>query len=116
MNATDLFKAGRLQEAIDAQLKEVKASPGDQKKRLFLFELVAFTGDLDRARRQVEALKFDEVELETAALSYRKLLDAEQLRRRLFTESLKPEFFGEPGEHVGLRLDAVNRTREGRPQ
>ncbi|MCC6420033.1 MAG: SciE type virulence protein [Gemmataceae bacterium] len=116
MSASDLFKAGRLQEAIDAQLKEVKASPGDQAKRLFLFELVAFSGDLDRARRQIDAMKFDKVELETATLAYRKLLDSEQLRRRLFTETLKPEFFGEPSAHVHLRLEAINRTREGRPK
>ena len=42
MNASELYKAGKLQEAVDAQIKEVKASPADQSKRLFLFELLAF--------------------------------------------------------------------------
>ena len=37
MNASELFKAGRLTEAIDAQIKEVKAQPGDQARRVFLF-------------------------------------------------------------------------------
>jgi type VI secretion system protein ImpE len=115
MNANDLFKLGRLTEAIDAQIKDVKAQPGDGARRLFLFELLAFSGDLERARRQGEALRFDQVEQQAAVEPYRKLLDSEQLRRRLFTESLSPEFFGEPPEHLRLRLEAVNRLRENNP-
>src|SRR5439155_17031224 len=83
-------------------------------KRLFLFELLAFSGDLDRARKQVDVVKYDQVELETAAQQYRLLLDAEGLRRRLFRDSLQPEFFGEVPEHARHRLEAVNRLREGR--
>jgi type VI secretion system protein ImpE len=115
MTATELYRAGRLAEAIDAQIQEVKGNPGDQARRLFLFELLAFSGDLDRARRQIDALKYDQLELETAAMNYRRLLDAEGLRRRLFSEGLMPEFFGEPPGHVRLRLEAVNRLRDGRP-
>ena len=84
MNASDLYKAGKLQEAIDAQIKEVKVSPADQAKRLFLFELLAFAGDLDRARRQIEAINYAEVELIAGVLSYKKLVDSEQARRQLF--------------------------------
>ena len=55
MNAGDLYKAGRLREAIDAQVQEVKSNPGDQARRLFLFELLAFagraTGRIARSRR-----------------------------------------------------------------
>ena len=51
MTASDLFKAGRLREAIDAQLAKVKGQPTDQAARFFLFELFLFSGDLDRARR-----------------------------------------------------------------
>jgi protein involved in temperature-dependent protein secretion len=38
MKAPDLFKDCRLQQAIDAQVQEVKTNPADQAKRLFLFE------------------------------------------------------------------------------
>lgn len=115
MNATELFKANKLAEAIDAQIAEVKANPADHAKRLFLFELLAFAGDLDRARRQIDAINYGEMERDSAVLSYRKLLDAEQTRRRLFSEGLKPGFLAEPPDHVKLRLDAVNRLRENRP-
>lgn len=115
MDASELFRAGRLDEALEAQLQAVKANPADQGKRLFLFELAAFAGDLDRARRQLEALKYDQPELENAAASYRKLLDAEQARRRCFTEGLAPRLLGDPPDHVRLRVAAVLRLREDRP-
>lgn len=114
MKADALFREGRLQEAVDAQIQEVKANPGDQNRRLFLFELLAFTGDLDRARRQAEALSYDDPELEMAAVSYRKLLEIEEARRQLLSDTLKPQFLTEPPEHVKLRLEAINRMREGR--
>jgi type VI secretion system protein ImpE len=114
MNTTELYRAGKLQEAIDAQIKEVKAAPADQGKRLFLFELLAFAGDLDRAQRQIEAVQYGDVELDAAVLTYRKLLDAERLRRRLFSEGLAPKFFAEPPARVRMHLDALNLVREGR--
>src|SRR5579859_7881309 len=106
MNADSLYRAGQLQAAIDEQIQAVKVAPADKGKRLFLFELLAFAGDLDRARRQIDAVTYDELELEAQVHDYKKLLDAEQLRRRLFTESRKPEFFTPPPDHVQLRLEA----------
>jgi type VI secretion system protein ImpE len=114
MSASELFKSGNLQPAIDAQIKEVKANPADHARRLFLFEMLAFAGDLDRARRQVDAVNYGQMELDTAVLAYRKLLDAEEKRRRLFRDGLSPQFLREPPEHIRLRLEAVNRLREGR--
>jgi type VI secretion system protein ImpE len=114
MSATELFKAGHLQDTINAQIQEVKASPADQGKRLFLFELLAFAGDLDRARRQIEALKYNELELESAALNYRKLLDAEEARRRVFRDGVMPQFLVPPPEHLRDRLEAINSLRAGK--
>jgi type VI secretion system protein ImpE len=115
MNAGDLFKAGQLQEAIDLQLKEVKAKPADHGQRLFLFELLSFAGDLDRAQRQIDVVNYGEMELDAAVMAYRRLLDSERARRRLFAESLPPRFFADQPEHIHLRLEAVNRLRDSRP-
>ena len=115
MNATELYRAGRLAEAVDAQIQAVKAAPADHAKRLFLFELLAFAGDLDRARRQIDAVNYGQMELDTAVLNYRKLLDAEQARRRVFREGIMPQFLVPPPEHVGPRLEAVNRLRANEP-
>jgi type VI secretion system protein ImpE len=112
MTAAELYKAGRLPEAIEAQVQEVKANPIDNGRRLFLYELLAFAGDLDRARRQIDVVKYDDPDLDMATLTYRRLLDAEEARRKLFAEGVPPGFFGEPSEHLRLRLSTVQQLRE----
>jgi type VI secretion system protein ImpE len=114
MNPSELFKDGKLQEAIDAQIQEVKSNPADHARRLFLFELVAFTGDIDRARRQLDVLKFDEVELEMAVGKYRQVLDSEVLRRKLFSDGLPPQFLLDPPASVAQRLQGLHCLREKR--
>jgi type VI secretion system protein ImpE len=114
-NATELYKAGKLAEAVAAQIQEVKANPADHARRLFLFELLSFAGDLERAKRQIDAVQYDDPELDLAVRSYQKLVDAESARRRLFSQGLKPEFLTDPPGYVQLHLDAVNCLRDKRP-
>ncbi len=114
MNVSDLYKAGRLGEAIDAQIQAVKSSAIDPSKRLFLFELLLFAGDLERARRQIEATTYKDVEVDAAVAKYGKLIDSEQARRDLFARGVEPGFFGEPSEHLKLRLEAIQCLRDGR--
>ena len=112
MTAFDLYKAGKLADALHAQLQAVKDNPGDPNRRVFLFELSTFAGDLDRARRQIEAVKYDEPERDAAVATYGQLIGAEEKRRRLFSDGLAPQFLADPPEHVTLRLDAVQRLRD----
>jgi type VI secretion system protein ImpE len=115
MTASESYKAGKLQEAVAAQIQEVKAAPGDQAKRLFLFELLAFAGDLDRARKQIDALAFDDPALAAAALAYRQLLEAEAARRTVYRDGAAPQLLVPAPDHVGLRVQALQRLRDGRP-
>ena len=112
MTATDLYKAGKLDEAIAAQIEEVKAHPGDQGKRLFLFELLAFAGQWDKAGRQIHAIEYPEVELQAATLAYASLVGAEQKRQQLFQNGTPPQFLAEPTPQMKSRLEAVNYLRE----
>jgi type VI secretion system protein ImpE len=112
MNASELYKAGQLPEAIAAQTQEVKAHPADHSRRLFLFELLVFAGDLDRARRQIEAIDYGDMELDAAVLAYRKLVEVEATRRQLFTTVVKPNFLAPPPEHVSIRLEAFQKFRD----
>lgn len=115
MQASELYKAGRLREAIDEQVLAVKGAPTDHARRLFLFELLVFSGDLDRAQRQIEAVEYKDAELDAATAVYRKLLDSEQARRDVLARGTLPGFFGEPPDHLRLRVEAIGRLREGRP-
>jgi type VI secretion system protein ImpE len=114
MSASDLFKAGQLQAALDAQTAEVRSHPADQARRLFLFELLCFAGEIDRARKQLDVLNYDLPELQAAVHLYREVLDSEKQRRGLFAGE-GPQFFGEPPEHLTLRWKAAEALRHGRP-
>jgi type VI secretion system protein ImpE len=114
VNATELFKAGRLNDAVAAQIQEVRAHPTDQAGRLFLFELLTFAGDLERARKQIDALTYDDPAQQNALALLRRLLDSEEQRRKVFREGIAPDFFGEPPTHLKLRLEALGHLRLGR--
>jgi len=115
MNPKELFDAGNLPAAIEALTAEVKAAPNDAPRRTFLFELLCFAGDLERAGRQLDVVGHLDSMAEPAAQVYRNILHAEQLRRRLYADGLKPEFLLDPPDYVRLHLDAVNRLRENQP-
>jgi type VI secretion system protein ImpE len=113
MDASQLFKSGQLSEAIDAQLAIVKAKPLDHGQRMFLFELLVFAGDLDRAKRQIEAINYGQPELDAAVLDYRKLLNTEGVRRQVFAGKAQPEFLADPGEQVRQRLLGLVKLAQG---
>ena len=52
----EALRSGELAEAIAEAVSEVKANPTDAESRYRLFALLAFSGDLHRARKQLEAL------------------------------------------------------------
>lgn len=114
--AGELFKAGRLGEAIAAQGREVKQQPTDPDRRLFLFELLAFEGNLDRAAKQLEAVDYHDMPRDAAVAIYRRLIDAERLRRSLYQEGVAPRYLIDPPPHVELRLDALNQLRGSEPE
>lgn len=116
MSASELFKAGQLDEAVAAQIDEVKRNPGDHARRLFLFELLAFAGEWDRAERQIGAIDYKELEVDAAVLSYKKLIEAERKRAQVFRDAVRPEFLQPPPPHVELRLQALAAMQAGAHQ
>lgn len=110
--AAELFKQGRLDDAVTVQLAAVKADPADQAKRLFLFELLLLAGDLDRALRQIEAIHYGD-NRDLGLSVYKRFVRAEQVRRQVFTGLTEPKFFGSPPDHCRLRLDALAALKSG---
>ncbi len=108
MTASELFHAGRLQEAIDAQVAKVKNHPTDDAARLFLFELFLFVGDLDRARKQLDALQYDDPRHTAAIGQYRFSLAAETHRRAVFAGTEQPTGLTTAPDHVRLRLEVLS--------
>jgi type VI secretion system protein ImpE len=115
MKAQELLDAGHLSGAIEQLNLDVKFHPTDSRLRTFLFELLCFTGDYQRAERHLDVLAGQSVNAEAGVHVYRNILAAETARHRLFSEGLRPDFLLEPPPYLHLHLEAVNRLRENKP-
>ena len=105
--------AGNLKGATEAALAAVKGKPTDEQARTFLFELSCFSGDWERAERQLDVIGHQDTNAMIGALIYRQAFEAERKRAKYFSESLKPEFLDTPSDWVYGLLTANNRLREG---
>lgn len=83
-DAQALFAAGRLDAAIERLGAELRADPLDARRRTFLFELLAFAGQYDRADKQLGVLASAGGSAEAGALVYRAALEAERVREHMF--------------------------------
>jgi type VI secretion system protein ImpE len=84
MKAQELFKAGKLGEAVQALGAELRENPADAQRRTFLFELLCFAGEYQRAEKQLDVLASDGRAAELGALLYRAALHAERIRQSIF--------------------------------
>lgn len=109
----DLFRGGQLTAAIAAQTARVKADPAKQAERLFLFELLVFNGDVERAGRQIQAIDYSDPALDGVVAVYRRLLDAERTRRGVLAGETRPQFLLAVPPHAELRLQAIAALQSG---
>ncbi len=84
MNARELLQAGKLREAIQAIAAEVRDNPTDARRRTFLFELLCFAGDYDRAEKHLHVLSQSGPNSEMGTLLYRGVLHGERARQETF--------------------------------
>jgi type VI secretion system protein ImpE len=112
MTPADLFREGRLTEALAAQTRAVAARPHDAAARLLLAELHLFAGGIAEARHQIDAIPAADAEARDYLDAYRRLLDAEARRQRLFNDA-EPLFLLPPPEHISWRLEALEHIRRG---
>ena len=108
MNATELYRAGRLSEAMQALSVELRENQADAKCRTFLFELLCFAGEYERAVKQLDILAQGGPQAEMATLVYRAAIQAERERQELF----RLKSFPEPAAEAGTALAG---TLNGRP-
>ena len=112
---TDLYKAGKLADAVAAAVEQVRNNPADRGRRTFLAELFLFAGDLERADKQLDVLATPDAPDLLVYTLFRQLIRAEAARREVFAQGRMPEFLAQPGEHVKLHLEAAIRVRENKP-
>jgi type VI secretion system protein ImpE len=91
MNPLDMFRAGKLDEAISALGSELRQNPADLKSRTFLFELLCFSGDYERAEKQLDVLAQGGSQSDLGALLYRGALNATKTRQDMFQNGKLPK-------------------------
>ncbi|MGH9405559.1 MAG: type VI secretion system accessory protein TagJ [Terriglobia bacterium] len=84
MTAKELFQSGKLDDAVQALTAEVRNHPSDLRARTFLFELLCFAGQFDRAEKQLDVAVQGDATAELGALVYRAALNAEKTRQDAF--------------------------------
>ena len=90
MGAKELFQSGKLDEAIAALGAEVRDNPTDTRRRTFLFEMLCFQGEYDRAEKHLHLLADAGPDAQMGAVLYFSALHAERMRHDLFAKKEYP--------------------------
>src|SRR5580692_1237111 len=101
MNARELFQAGKLNEAVQALGAEVRDNPADVRRRTFLFELLCFQGEYDRAEKHLHVLADATPDARVGAMLYFSALHAERVRQDVFRNKEYPSVPAIPNARGG---------------
>ena len=111
--AIELFQSGQLSAALASATEAVRNQTSDIVARSQLSELLCFTGDLDRADKQLDAAMQIDAESAVGVSLLRHLIRSEKSRREVFSEGRVPEFLQQPTDAQQCRLKAVMNLRGG---
>jgi type VI secretion system protein ImpE len=120
MRSEALLRAGKLGEAIQVLGAEMRDAPLDVKRRVFLFELLCYAGEYDRAQKHLDYLANAGQDAAMGALVYHAALHAERTRQEMFAgggfpaepAEAEPEFAGTlNGKPFAALEDADPRIR-----
>ncbi len=106
-NPHELFQAGKLTDAVKAATDAVRNSPTDVSARSLLCEMLCFSGDLERADKQLEAAMQIAADSAVGVSLIRHLIRSEICRREVFEQGRLPEFLTQPTAAQQLRLRAL---------
>ena len=108
-----LLRAGKLDEAVAAAQAALRKAPTDLNARVLLAELLAFTGNLERADVILDAASAIDPTTAVVVAEFRQLVRADMARRQLFRDGRVPEFLSDPTETQRLQLAALVALRAG---
>jgi len=106
------LKEGRLDEALKLLQDEVRKAPEVASHRIFLFQLLALSGQWDRALNQLNVCgNLDDANL-AMVQTYREVIRCELLREKVFNGETTPLVFGEPEQWIALLIEACKLTAQ----
>ena len=115
MEASELYRAGHLQQAIEAATAAVRSKPADLERRGFLAELFCIAGNLDRADAQLEIVTNQQPKAAVGVSLMRQLIRAARSRQEFFQAGRVPDVLKHPSDTMRLRLEAWAVIRSGDP-
>ena len=104
---------GDLKGAVEAAINLVKTNPTNVAARTFLFELSCFSGEWERAEKQLDTIGHQDAGAAIGSLIYRQNFKAERDRINLFEHSSRPENAMKFPDYVEDLLRAVDLNRRG---
>jgi len=113
MTAEELFREGKLDEAIQALGASLREDPSNLKNRTFLFELLCFAGQYDRAEKQLDLLGDQNRDSMLGGLLYRGALNAERTRQDMFDQGKTPPADGSSALSGTLNDKPFQSIRDG---
>jgi type VI secretion system protein ImpE len=112
----DLFREGKLVDAVAAQTALVRSSPADVNHRWFLAELLCFAEQWERADQALDVIAAQAAGMVPAVLRFRGLLRGEQTRRQVMGEGRAPELIGSSSASLQPVVEALLCLGEGQPE
>ncbi|MES2355115.1 MAG: type VI secretion system accessory protein TagJ [Pseudomonadota bacterium] len=113
-NAEQSLRDGDPLTALKYLQEAVRAKPGDVKLRTFLFQLLAVTGQWERALTQLNvAAELDPTALAMAQM-YGEAVRCEMLRAQVFEGKKSPMIFGQPEKWLALLIESLLLTASGK--
>ncbi len=113
LDANALLREGDLAGARAALVETVRARPGDEQARMFLFQLLAVLGEWDKARSQLQALAQLSPEAQMLSAAYGQVLAAEAERRAVFAGEQRIAVLANPGEWAAGLAEAIELLARG---
>jgi type VI secretion system protein ImpE len=90
MEAINLFRQSRLDDAYQSLTEALRRSPADVDQRYAMAGLLAFRGEFDRALSHLDFIAGEQPQLATAVASYASSIEAEEERRRVYADGHVP--------------------------
>jgi len=116
MTAKELLGAGKVRDAEKALSAHLRNNPTDVASRIFLFELLCFSGQYDRAEKQLSILAQGSHEAEMGATLYFSALHAEKMRHSMFQKEEFPKEKAAPSPAGVLNGKSFESIRDADPE
>ena len=114
MSAEQYLKDGDIAAALTSLKQLIRSDAANAKYRVFLFQILAVTGDLQKALDQLNVVG----ELDATALpmvqTYRETIACEGLRKEIFAGARSPLIMGDPDDWIARLLQSLKLVAAGK--